>query len=248
MATSGENGPNQRGLHPMGMRWSSLAFLHWAVSPDEMNRWVPAGLELDTFDGQAWLGVVPFAMSKVRLRGLPAVPGLSGFLELNVRTYVRNHAGEAGVLFYSLDANHRLGVRFARRCYGLPYFDSVMQMTREDSDAGWVQYDSRRTHRDAKPALFSARYRAADGADFAVPEAGTLADFVSNRYALFTAGVSGQGEIRRAGVRHEPWQLAEAKVDLRELDMTRLLRMELREQPDVVHVARPLDVVATLPG
>ena len=105
----------------MYQRWYDLLFLHWAWDAAEIQATLPAGLTVDTFDGQAWLGVVPFAMSGVRPRGLPAVGGLSAFLELNLRTYVHAADGTPGVWFYSLDCEQRLAVMIARTLFGLPY-------------------------------------------------------------------------------------------------------------------------------
>ena len=111
---------------------------------------IPADLAIDTFDGQAWLGVVPFSMTGVRLRWTPPVPGLSAFPELNVRTYVTAQ-DKPGVWFFSLDAASALAVAAARISFHLPYFRARMQCSQAD---GWIQYESHRTHRRAPSAVF----------------------------------------------------------------------------------------------
>src|SRR5688500_5474109 len=124
------------------MRWHELLFMHWPVPAAALRPLIPAGLELDTFDGSAWLGVVPFRMSGIRRRLLPPVPGTAAFPELNVRTYVTAGA-KPGVWFFSLDAANRLAVRVARWTFHLPYYDATMSCTRDR--AGEVAYRSTRT-------------------------------------------------------------------------------------------------------
>ena len=97
----------------MSMRWERLAFLHWRYPAEQIQRRLPAGLAVDLHHGEAWIGIVPFVMNAVRLRGSFPVPGTSRFPELNVRTYVR-HRGRAGVYFFSLDATSPIAIRTAR--------------------------------------------------------------------------------------------------------------------------------------
>src|SRR5881394_3715955 len=126
----------------MFMRWHDLLFAHWPVEAARLREFVPPGLAIETFDGAAWLGVVPFRMSHVRARCLPPVPGLSAFPELNVRTYVRAEGdGCPGVWFFSLDAASRAAVRAARAVFGLAYMDARMSCRREGES---VAYESRR--------------------------------------------------------------------------------------------------------
>src|ERR687894_454117 len=139
----------------LSMRWQNLLFMHWPVREDVLRPLIPSALTLDTFDGSAWLGVVPFRMSGVRPRSLPRVPWLSAFPELNVRTYVTAE-GKPGIWFFSLDAANPVAVRLARATFRLPYFDAEMSC-RLKGDG--VRYRSVRTHRGAPRAEFAARYR-----------------------------------------------------------------------------------------
>ena len=124
------------------MRWNHLAFLHWPVPIASLRPHVPSELELDTHQDQAWLGITPFQMARVRLRIGPPIPGLSTFPELNVRTYV-SHGGKPGIWFFSLDAGSRLAVRAARFVYGLPYFRASMSMGHEGET---IYFRRRRRH------------------------------------------------------------------------------------------------------
>jgi len=138
----------------MHQRWHDLLFAHWPVPAPAIASRLPAGLELDTFEGRAWLGVVPFRMSGVRLAGLPPLPGAGAFPELNLRTYVRR-GDVRGVWFFSLDAASRLAVEAARLGFGLPYFHARMS-TRPDGDG--IVYSSERTS-GATPVRFEAGWR-----------------------------------------------------------------------------------------
>ncbi len=192
----------------LAMTWHDLLFIHRPVDPGILRALVPPALEIDERDGAAWVGVVPFRMTGVRLRCAPRIPFASRFAELNVRTYVRA-GGRAGVYFFSLDAASRLAVRAARLSFRLPYFDARMSVA--EAHGGWIAYRSARTHRGAKPAEFFARYRPLGEAAPAAP--GSLEEWLTSRYALFT--ISRRGEALRGDVDHEPFALqpAEARIE-----------------------------------
>ena len=141
----------------MFMRWHDLLFLHWRVDPALLRPHVPPSLELDTFDGSAWLGVVPFWMSGIRARLTPPIPGLSRFPELNVRTYVTAE-GKPGVWFFSLDAANKVAVRAARWTFHLNYLDARMRCD-VDAATSEVRYSSFRTHRGELRPLSRRRMR-----------------------------------------------------------------------------------------
>jgi uncharacterized protein len=182
--------------------WIDLAFFHWRVDPDALRKLVPASLELATYDGDAWLGVTPFLLSGFRLRGLPPVPRLSRFPELNVRTYVARD-DRPGIWFFSLDAASTLAVEGAKRLFRLPYNRAQMTYERVGDH---VRYDS------ARPgAAFSASYRGT-GPLFRA-ERGSLDEFLTERYCLYTED---GGRAFRAEIHHPPWDLqrGEATIDL----------------------------------
>lgn len=223
----------------MAMTWRLLLFMHWSFDPAVIRAAVPTALELDTFDGRAWVGVVPFQMDHTRPRFVPSLPGLSRFPELNVRTYVRVN-GRPGIWFWSLDCTNPLAVRGARLAYGLPYFDARMSI---EVDAGRTRYRSVRTHRDAPPAEFAARYRPTGPVSQSAP--GSLDEFLTERYCLYT--VDRRGQPWRGEIHHRRWPLQPAECVIETCDMTRLLGVTLPPAPPLLHYAHELRVVAWPP-
>ena len=212
----------------MRQTWSDLLFAHWPVPRDVVRPLVPDPLELELFEGRAWIGVIPFLMSGIRLRGLPPLPGLSSTLELNVRTYVR-HRGRPGVYFFSLDAASAAVVHGARLTYGLPYYHA--RMTQQGR-----RYSSARIHRGAAPAEFRGVYGPAGPP--ARSEAGSPEYFLTERYSLFTAK---DGQVSRGDIAHEPWPLQPAEAQLETNTMTRWLGIPLEGAP-LLHFASRIDV------
>jgi uncharacterized protein YqjF (DUF2071 family) len=226
--------PLPRGSWVMFQRWHDLLFAHWPVPAEDLRRQLPRGLDLDLFDGQAWLGVVPFRMSGVRLRATPPLPGLSAFPELNVRTYVRR-GEQRGVWFLSLDAASRLAVRAARAWFHLPYFEAEMELV---ARAGEVAYRSLRTHPGAAPAEFRAEYGPVAPVEPARRD--TLEAFLVERYSLFALGPRGLacGEIH-----HLPWPIQRAGAEITANTMAIASGHQLEGPPPELHFARRLDVL-----
>jgi uncharacterized protein YqjF (DUF2071 family) len=224
----------------MHQRWTNVLFAHWPVAAEVLRPLLPPPLVIDTFEGNAWLGVIPFAMSNVRPRGIPPLPWASAFLELNVRTYVR-YGGRAGAWFFSLDASNPLAVRTARTAVHLPYYDARMDMN-VDAD-GSVHYRSNRTHRGAPPATFDARYRPEGGVRVAAP--GTLEYFLVERYVLFSAGRHGLLDVKIA---HPPWPLQRAVARLDRNTMAEAAGVTLSGPPRQLHFASRVDVRTWLPA
>src|SRR5258706_15288953 len=171
--------PLPAGTWVMAQSWHDLLFAHWPVNAATMRPLLPSQLQLDTFGGQAWLAVVPFRMTGVRLRGPPRLPWLSAFPELNVRTYVIR-GGKPGVWFFSLDAGNSLAVAIARTWFHLPYFRAQMLCSGRN---GWIEYASQRTPSGASPAALQVRYRPVAPVFF--PQRGTLEHFLAERYCLY---------------------------------------------------------------
>lgn len=222
----------------MRQTWHDLLFAHWPLDPAVLRPLLPPGLHVDTFGGQAWVGVVPFGMREVYPRGTFAMPGLSAFLELNVRTYVTDREGPAakpGVWFFSLDAASRLAVRTARRWFHLPYFDADMQLATV-GDA--VRYASRRTHRGAPPAELRADYAATGPVRLARP--GTLEHWLTERYCLYTVGR--RGALLRGEIHHPPWPLQPAEADFDVNTMARAAGIVLPADAPLAHFAKSIDV------
>jgi uncharacterized protein len=219
----------------MAQTWHDLLFAHWPLPPATLRDRLPAGLELDTYDGQAWLAVVPFRMSNIHRRGGPAAPWISAFPELNVRTYVRRD-DRPGVLFFSLDAGNLLAVLAARRWYHLPYFHARMRLEADGED---LHYRSERTHGGAPPAELVGRYGPSGPVEPA--SGGSLAQFLTERYCLYA--VDPRGGLYRGEVHHQSWPLQPAWADFERNTMAACHGLSLPDCPPLLHFARRLEVV-----
>ena len=187
------------------MDWRDALFLHWRVDADALRRVLPPNLELDTYDGAAWVSIVAFRITGARLRGMPPFAALPPFDEINVRTYVRDQE-KGGVWFFSLDAANALAVLAARTGLHLPYIYARIDGSWR---AGHCAYRSERT-RDADTARFSAEVSFGGAARHAA--AGTLEQWLAERYCFFT--VDGRGRVMRGDVAHEPWPLQDATATI----------------------------------
>jgi uncharacterized protein len=227
----------------MHQRWTNVLFAHWPVRPEALRPLLPSSLVPDTFGGEAWVGIIPFQMSNVRPRGVPPLPWVSRFLELNVRTYVR-HGDRAGVWFFSLDASNPLAVRAARAAVHLPYYDARMGMG--VAADGTVRYRSDRTlprgRPGAPPASFDAIYRPEGDVRPAAP--GTLEYFLVERYTLFSAGLRGLLDVK---VAHPPWPLQRATASITQNTMGDAAGIALSGTPRYLHFATRVDVRTWLP-
>jgi len=196
-----------KGLKVMYHKWRDLSFLHFPIDAAELRSVVPEELEIDTFPDangvdKAWVGLVPFWMTGVRVPWLPAIPGLSTFPETNLRTYVHRKGTNPGVWFFSLDAANRIACAAARKTYGLPYFWASMRVHR---DANKINYESRR--RSSSEAF--CKMTTLVGEEMGEARPGTLEFFLVERYLLFSKF---RGQIVTAQVHHKPYQLNRLSV------------------------------------
>jgi uncharacterized protein len=185
----------------MYQRWTDLLFLHWRVDASDLQRRLPVGLTVDTHEGEAWLGIVPFFMERIRPRFLPAIPWLSWFHELNVRTYVHDAHGTPGVWFFSLDCDQPVAVRAARTLFNLPYFNAKMHSKRSPEE---VQYTCQRRGQSHASRI---DYALETASHHALP--GSLEFFLAERYVLFANTANG---LKLGRVAHTPYPLCEARV------------------------------------
>ncbi len=220
----------------MRQTWHDLCFMHWPVPVESLRPHIPASLEIDTFEGQAWIAVVPFRMSDIHPRGLFAVPSLSAFPELNVRTYVICD-GRPGVWFFSLDAGNRLAVEIARKWFMLPYFHARMALAALPSHG--IHYTSQRIHPNAPTAELIAQYRPTQTPFEATP--GRLEYFLTARYCLYTA--DGAGRVYRGEIDHVPWPLQRAEAEIERNTLCDWIPVQLPATQPLLHFARRLDVV-----
>jgi uncharacterized protein len=213
--------------------WRDLLFAHWPVPLEALRVAIPQPLEIDTFEGRAWLGIVPFRMTGVRPKGLPAIPGISAFPELNVRTYVKFGA-KPGVWFLSLDAGSHIAVALARRIFNLPYFFARMKVRASDTH---ITYSSRRKDEEAPPAELQLSYHPAGEVFQARP--GTLAHFLTERYCLYALD---ERRIFRTEIHHAPWPLQPAEADFAVNSMAEAHELRLPATPPLLYFAKRQEV------
>ncbi|PYM13484.1 MAG: hypothetical protein DMD81_20935 [Candidatus Rokuibacteriota bacterium] len=218
----------------MMQTWENLLFAHWPLPAATLRPLVPEELHLETFDGSAWLAVTPFVIGELRPRALPAIPGLSRFPEINVRTYVRV-GDKPGVFFFSLDAGSQLAVTAARRLYKLPYHPAQFEIEERD---GWFHYACRRTGGGTATAECHVSYRSR--APVKEPTPGELDHWLTERYCLYA--VDRGRRVYCAEIHHKPWPLQLADAEFRVNTMTAPLGVRLPDIAPLIHFAKQLDV------
>jgi uncharacterized protein YqjF (DUF2071 family) len=224
----------------MAQRWNTLLFAHWPVPVATMRALVPSTLSVDVREGSAWVSVTPFSLDALRPHLGPPLPGVSSFLELNVRTYVTLD-GKPGVYFFSLDASSAIAVRAARILYHLPYQRAAMRL-RAEAD-GMIAYESRRQERMAPPAVFHGRYRATGPVSHSAP--GSLDHWLTERYCLYA--MDWAQRLYRAEIHHVPWPLQPAEVEIEANSMALAAGITLPAQPPRLAYAERLDVAVWPP-
>jgi len=220
----------------MFQSWRELLFAHWPVPSELLRPLVPPELLLEEFDGSAWLGLTPFRMTDLRPRFLPALPGLSEFPEMNLRTYVRARE-TPGIYFISLDAGSRLAVLAARLGYRLPYHYARMRVV---ARYGWTEYSSRRRVCEAE---FVGRYRPAGPILRAEP--GTLEYFLVERYALYTPLRA--GTLLRGDIHHRPWAIQPAEAEIECNTVPAAHGISLGDREPLLHYSARQDTLVWLP-
>ena len=223
--------PLPRGPWVMLQTWHDLLFAHWPILPTMMRQLVPKELTLDQWNGSCWVGVVPFWMSGVRIRGCPPIPGASQFPVLNVRTYV-TYGGKPGVYFFSLDAASPVAVWTARRFYHLPYYHARMETARLGEE---VTYHSRRLESGGE---FRGAYEPA--APVQSRASGTIEHWLTERYCLYTVKA---GRVHRGEIHHEPWPLQDARAEIAINNVATAAGLVLPETGPLLHFARKLEVL-----
>ena len=219
----------------MSQSWEELLFMHWPVPAAALRPHIPSGLAIDTFEGQAWIAVVPFTMRRTRPYRLPLPFGLGDLPELNVRTYVVRD-DRPGVWFFSLDAGQALAVYAARLWYHLPYFHARMSVLRQ---ADHFAYRSARIHRHAPAAAFTATY--GPSGDVYHSQPGTLENWLTERYCLYA--VDRRRRLYRGENAHVPWPLQPAEAEVAVNTLCAPLGVTLPDTAPLLHFARRLDVV-----
>lgn len=216
----------------MKQTWNDLLFAHYPVKLETLRRLVPDVLHLDSFNGMGWIGVVPFHMTDIRLRGFPAIPGTDRFPELNVRTYVTLD-GKPGVYFFSLDATNWLAVRLAKKFYHLPYVDANIMV---NHNGLIIDYESRRRSGDASKLVCSYRpisepYQAAQG---------SFDEWMGERYCLYS--LNKKGVPLRCDILHQPWLLQHAEAEFSQNTMLSKLDIQVESDEPFLHFSKKMEV------
>jgi len=193
--------PNKKKI--MTQRWSKLFFMHWQYPAADIQKLLPEGLFVDTYEGKAYVGIVSFVMSHIRPFGLPPIPRLSSSLELNLRTYVYDGNKNPGVWFFSLDASSPLLVWLARKLFHLPYFNADQKINFENDE---IIFSSKRQKSNNANKLI---FKPGQMRHFGKP--GSLDFFLTSRYLLFSYHAS-KGKLYRGRIYHKPYELKPAKI------------------------------------
>ncbi len=237
--TSHRPRPLPPGRWLMTQRWNDLLFAHWPVSESQIAALLPEGLAVDTFQGSAWLGAVPFWLDRIKIRGLPPLPGIRRFPDLNLRTYVRDQrTGTRGLYFFSLDASNLLAVAVARGIFHLPCHWAEMRLDHR-SEREFAFYSRRRFA--PQPVIFKARYRSLGPTQqLAECPAGSLPHFFAERSCLFS--VNRDGQTTQSTLHHIPWPMEEAEAEIERNDLAAAIGIRLLDKEPVLHYSRRLAV------
>lgn len=226
--------PVPTSLWVMTQTWAKLLFAHWPIKSEIIRDLVPASLELDLFEGYAWVGIVPFVMNDVYPRYTPKTKSkLSNFLELNVRTYVIRD-GIPGVYFFSLDCSNPVAVLIARKFYHLPYFRAKMSI--EEKKDGAIHYSSERACERAAVIL---SYRPTG--DLISHEKDSIDRFLTERYCLYTTDAKRQ--LHKGVIHHEVWPLQPAEAEFQLNSMTRPLGFDLPDEKPLLHYSERIETI-----
>jgi uncharacterized protein YqjF (DUF2071 family) len=224
----------------MYQNWHHLLFLHWEVPPEQLQALLPPGLDLDTFEGKAYVGVVPFTVTGARPILTPPLPWISNFHEVNVRTYVHQRGHDPGVWFFSLDASSSVAVAAARAMYHLAYFNAQIDFTVSSDAMPRIEFASRRDDpRGMMPAHCRTAYQPAEGAiTRAVP--GTLDFFLVERYILYAADE--RQTLYRGRIHHQPYPLQKVEVDSVDETLVWAANIKRPASAPLRHYAREVNV------
>ncbi len=216
-----------RGPWIMSQTWNDVLFAHWDVAEEWLRAHIPPALELDTYEGKAWISILPFHISKLRARFLPPIPGVQAFPELNLRTYV-SYQGRPGIYFFSLDASHRLAVIGARMLFHLPYYHADMAFDKKEECVSFWSFRKGKEKAECK-----AVYQPISSPTLATP--GSLDHWLTERYRLYTTF---KEQLYYEDIYHEPWQLQEVEAQIPATGVATAHGFTLPERAPLLHYAK----------
>ncbi|MFC5714347.1 YqjF family protein [Thalassorhabdus alkalitolerans] len=221
----------EKPVYLMNMTWKNVLFAHWSYPVEELQQILPEGMEVDTFEGRAYVGIVPFFMEDVRARFMPPQTSFA-FPELNLRTYVKVN-GEKGVYFFSLDASNPLAVELARRLFHLNYYHSAFSCETNGDDTRYVH------QRQKSPARFVGQYQPEGEVFYSKP--GTLEYFLTERYRLFSSSGS---QLFKGDIHHSQWPLQKASMYLKETSLFEVNSLTMPEEKPHLLYSKGVHVLA----
>ncbi|WP_144460617.1 YqjF family protein [Siminovitchia fortis] len=214
----------------MRQAWRDVLFLHWPIQPEQLRPFIPSLLEIDTYDGAAWIGIVAFRMEGIYFRGLSFFSVVAPFSEVNVRTYVK-YKGKPGVFFISLDVNDWASLNIAKRWYRLPYHSADIAIRRKGST---IFYESVRKN---QPARFEGCCTPKQEEFFAAN--GTLEHFLTEKYCFYTAG--NKTDVFHGDIHHPPWPLQRAEFQTERNTLFSPLNLDISGEAPIVHFSKGVD-------
>ncbi|MAH91504.1 MAG: hypothetical protein CMA11_07020 [Euryarchaeota archaeon] len=213
--------------HSLVQEWRNLTFMHWEVEPQNLAPHIPKGLEIDLFEGKAYVGAIPFEMRNVRPRLLPSLPGVSTFPEFNIRTYVKKN-GIPGVLFLTLDAQSRVTCWHAPRSYGLPYRYAKCSLKITDKEYAW------KSRRSSDGVILEGKCKLKGEQRQA--EKDSLEYFLFERYSLYTEH---KKKLHMAYTLHKPWTFQDGEVEIVENTLTESFNLNIDVmKPQYIHASK----------
>jgi hypothetical protein len=237
--TSHRPRPLPPGRWALTQRWNDLLFAHWPVDAAGLTHLLPEGLQLDTFHGSAWVGITPFWIDRIKIHGLPLIPGVSCYPEMNLRTYVHEQrSGTPGIFSFSVDSGNLLAAAVGKLFQHLPCHWAEMRI--EQREEREISFFSRR-RLTRHPAVFQARYRGLGPTrKLAECRSGSLEYFLLERSCLFTRDRSGQ--TLRANLHHVAWPLEEAEAEIEQNTLAEAVGIHLPNEQPVLHYARRMAI------
>ena len=218
--------------------WENVLFAHWSLPMEVVRKHIPAELEVDTFNGEAWVGVILFKMNGFKLRFTPFRYPFS-FPEINLRTYVKVNERPA-IFFMTLDAADPLVVSVAKRWYRLPYFHAKMSFSKQED---MISFHSERKSVGDSVVIGGEFYPVSE--QF-VPKDGSIDHWLTERYVYFNKDPN--NHIYWGEVYHEPWQLRKVSGKFSDNTLLHPYQIELPGEPHLLHYSRGVEAQMGAPG
>lgn len=218
----------------MRQTWKNLLFLHWPISPKQLQPFIPSPLKIDIFEEHAWIGIIVFYMDGIYPRGLSVKSLTPKFAEVNVRTYVLLD-GKPGVYFLSLDVPDWASNTIAKRWYRLPYHPAKTSIYKEEQS---YHCESIRKGSTIKPITLKGKYKPISGVFF--PQEGTLDHWLTERYCLYSMK---KNHIYCGEIHHRPWPLQKVETEISQNTMFSTFQWNLSDAPPISHYSKGVDTL-----